>query len=416
MKSADPISARFIEAALRALAEEPARVLDRGLNRDRLVALTGAAAATFSRKFRTKQVFLDAVAAALPPTVDCGADELRAEIERIDAAGQRGDRAIHELVLRRFTALTEPRRFTRQLLAHWLAPSDARLRARLRGSYRQRDEIAHAVLDAAFERVGVTLRRPLGASTLAVAVNAVLEGLQLRMRAEPEVVTAELVANTLSALLSGAIDFDERHRPIGDPAPRRAAPVPLPGNPRAAAIAAARTEFGNRGYFNTTMEHVAETSGVPRDKLDLLFPSKIHLIEAALRTPFDQLGTEIADAAAFDVDAPATIRRYLLGCARLIAAETVFMDTLLVAVAHDTYGAPERIRSVKAQLDLPAIIEPVVERGQKRGELADDHPPAEVAAWLTNAILLRCFTFRDRPAEENAAFAADVALRGVLLD
>ncbi|WP_067649084.1 TetR/AcrR family transcriptional regulator [Nocardia harenae] len=415
MKAADPITARFIEAALRTLAEEPARVLDRGLNRDRLVELSGAAAATFSRKFRTKQVFLDAIAATLPPPVICGADELRAEIERIDAAGQRGDRAIHELVLRRYQALTEPRRFAGQLLAHWLAPSDGRLRARLRDSYRQRDDAAHAVLDAAFERVGVTLRRPLGAGTLAVAVNALLEGLQLRMRAEPEVVTAELLANAVSALLNGAIDVEERHRPVGDPAPKRA-PVALPSNPRAAVIAAARLEFGNRGYFNTGMEHVAETSGVPRDKLELLFPSKIHIIEAALRTPFDQLGTEITDAAAFDVDAATTIRRYLLGCARLIGAETVFMDTLLVAVAHDTYGAPERIRSVKTQLNLPAIIEPVVERGQKRRELADDHPPAEVAAWLTNAILLRCFTFRDRSAEENAAFAADVALRGVLLD
>ncbi|MFC8046729.1 TetR family transcriptional regulator [Nocardia sp. NPDC057353] len=413
MKSADPMIARFIEAALDTLTEEPALVLNRGLNRDRMVASTGAAAATFYRKFHTKQLFLDAVGKALPPPVNCGAEELRAEIGRLDAAGQRGDRAIHALVLERFAALTEPRRFARQLLAHWLAPSDTPLRARLRDSYRLRDGIAHAVLDSAFERVGVTLRRPLGASTLAIGANALLEGLQLRMRVEPEVVTPELLANTLAALLSGAIDFDEGHRPVGVPVPQRT-PVPLPSNPRAAVIAAARAEFGTRGYFTTTMDHVAETSGVPRDKLDLLFPSKIHIIEAALRGPFDQLRTEIADAAAFDPDAQAIIRRYLLGCARLIAAERVFMDTLLVAVAHDTYGAPERLRSIKALLHLPTIIEPVVERGQKRGELADDHPPAEIAAWLTNAVLLRCFTFRERSAEENAAFAADVALHGVL--
>ncbi|MFC8526279.1 TetR/AcrR family transcriptional regulator [Nocardia sp. NPDC057227] len=409
----DPLTGRIIEAGLRLLADQPAQVLDRGLNRNLVALAAGTAPATFHRKFKVKDNFLDAVVAALPPAVPYDEKELRAEAEGLAADGQHGLRAVRTLVLRRYAALTDTRWFTGHLLAHWLAPSAPTVNARVIDSYRSRDRIAHAVLEVAFEKMGVTLRRPLNARTVALVMNALIEGVQLRMRVDPANVSAELLADALEALLTGAVDFDERHRALGDALPQQAPAVPLPANPRAAVIAAAQREFGRRGYFNTSLDLIAETAGVPRDKLDLLYSSKIDIIEKALRSRIDALTVTVDDAVAFGEPVRVTIERFLTGCAQLVADETVFMDALLLAVAHDTYGESERMRSVKEKLHLPRIITEVVRTGQRSGELTDAWSAEDLAAWMTNTVLMRCFTRRTESAEVNARFAAAMALDGL---
>ena len=192
-----------------------------------------------------------------------------------------------------------------------------------------------------------------------------------------------------------------------------AVPREVPRDPRAAIIAAARTELGKRGYFMTRMDDIADNAGVPRGAMKRLFPTKPHILVAALQSRVDALRESVADDILLGLDEVSIIDNFLLRCAQLAADEIAFMDALLVAVAHDTYGEPEGLLSIKEKLNIPAIIGPVIQQGQDAGTLALIGTPADLAAGITNTLLMRCFTRRSVSPEDNAAFIGNLLLRGL---
>ncbi|RZL70612.1 MAG: TetR/AcrR family transcriptional regulator, partial [Rhodococcus sp. (in: high G+C Gram-positive bacteria)] len=69
--------------------------------------------------------------------------------------------------------------------------------------------------------------------------------------------------------------------------------------------------------------------------------------------------------------------------------------------------------SIKEKLNLPAIIGPVIARGQDSGVFRKSSSPVDLAAGITNTLLMRCFTRRQNSPQDNANFVAELLLDGL---
>ncbi|WP_256987631.1 TetR family transcriptional regulator C-terminal domain-containing protein [Rhodococcoides fascians] len=316
------------------------------------------------------------------------------------------------LVAQYFPAIVDRKSITESLLDHVFGgPSSPTLLS----EYRVRDEAVLGAFEALFDPDGGAFRRPFTARTFAVTVNAIIDGFRLRSQADAASVSAEVMSDAVLAFLGAVVDTSGRHQHLDDvgevdsPVEER----PLPRDPRAAIVTAARDEFGKRGYFMTRMDDVADIAGVPRTACKTLFPTKPSVIVAALQNRVDHLRESVADDQLLGLDELTILRNHMLRCAQLAADEVEFMDALLVAVAHDTYGEPEGLISIKEKLNLPAIIGPVIARGQDSGVFRKSSSPVDLAAGITNTLLMRCFTRRQNSPQDNANFVAELLLDGL---
>jgi AcrR family transcriptional regulator len=161
------------------------------------------------------------------------------------------------------------------------------------------------------------------------------------------------------------------------------------------------------------VDDVADIAGVPRTACKTLFPTKPSVIVAALQSRVDRLRESVADDHLLGLDELTILQNHMLRCAQLAADELEFMDALLVAVAHDTYGEPEGLISIKEKLNLPSIIAPVIARGQDTGIFRKSSSPVDLAAGITNTLLMRCFTRRQNSPQDNATFVGELLLDGL---
>lgn len=402
---------QFIDAGIRYLVSNPRQVLDRGIRSEDIVHHANASQATFYRKFNTKADFIDAVVTELTSFERVSAEDIE---HLVDSTMQAHDNSLRPAVLaivnRWFAGLTDDTSTATDLLARVFGSDYA-----IKTDYARRDRLALSAFEALFRTTDAALRRPFTTRTFAIAVNALLDGFRSRSAVDPEAVTADAVASALLALIGSAVDTSGGHQHLDDMIEpiEGSTPTPMPRDPRTAIIMAARIELGKRGYFMTRLDDIADDAGVPRAALKKLFPTKLHILVAALQAKVDALRESLADDLLIGLDDVTVIDNFLLRCAQLAADESAFMDALLVAVAHDTYGEPEGLMSVKQKLNIPAIIGPIIERGQDNGTLALIGTPADLAAGITNTLLMRCFTRRNVSPEENAAFVGDLLLRGL---
>ena len=412
MTKRDAATGQFIDAGIRSLIDNPRQVLERGLRSEEIVNESGASQATFFRKFSTKSEFVDAVVTELTASRWHSPDEIMQAVgSEITTNAQALRPTVIALVEKWFPALTGGAATSTEFLARVFGNAHA-----VKSGYDRRDQLVLAAYEAVFERSNAALRRPFAARTFAVAVNALLDGFRARSAFDPASVTEDLVSDSLLALLGAVVDTTGMHQHLDDmvgPIETFAVPREVPRDPRAAIIAAARTELGKRGYFMTRMDDIADNAGVPRGAMKRLFPTKPHILVAALQSRVDALRESVADDILLGLDEVSIIDNFLLRCAQLAADEIAFMDALLVAVAHDTYGEPEGLLSIKEKLNIPAIIGPVIQQGQDAGTLALIGTPADLAAGITNTLLMRCFTRRSVSPEDNAAFIGNLLLRGL---
>lgn len=412
MTERDATTRQFIEAGVRALLDNPRQLIERGLRSEDVVNEAGASQATFFRKFTTKSDFVDAVVAELVTPRGQSTEDIERAVEKYMASNADALRpTIIALVDDSFGALTDDNATAVQSLARIFGNAGAH-----KLDYERRDRLVLAAYTALFARTDAAFRRPFTARTFAVAVNALLDGFRTRNAFDATVVTAELVSDSLLALLGAVVDTTGMHQHLDDmvgPIETFDAPRPVPRDPRAALLSSARVELGKRGYFMTRMDDIADNAGVPRAAMKKLFPTKPHILVAALQSRIDALRESVADDVLIGLDELDIIDNFLLRCARLAADESAFMDALLVAVAHDTYGEPEGLLSVKTKLNIPAILGPVIARGQEKGTLSLFGTPVDLAAGITNTLLMRCFTRRNISPEDNALFVGNLLLRGL---
>lgn len=412
MTDHDAATGQFIDAGVTALVDNPRHVLERGLRSEDIVNQAGASQATFFRKFSTKSDFVDAVVGRLTESRRHSTENVRTAATSSMRSNNDSLRAtVIALVDDAFPSLVDGTTTAVEFLARVFGSPHA-----IKDEYGRRDQLVLATYEALFEHTDAALRRPFTSGTFATTVVALLEGFRARAGVDPGAVTPAIVSDGLLALLGAVVDTSGLHQHLDDmvgPIEARPTDRPLPRDPRAAIIAAARAELAKRGYFMTRMDDIADRAAVPRVAMKKLFPTKPHILVAALQTRVDALRETVADDLLIGLDEITIIDNFLLRCARLAADESAFMDALLVAVAHDTYGEPEGLLSVKQKLNIPAIIGPVIQQGQDNGTLSLIGTPVDLAAGITNTLLMRCFTRRNVSPEDNATFIGDLLLRGL---
>lgn len=417
MTDRDASTMQFVDAGVTSLVDAPRDILERGLRSEQVVNQAGASQATFFRKFRTKSEFIEAVITSLTESTLHSADKVKQTVRAQLAANNDALRpTVTTLVKEAFDAIVNDASTARSLLSHIFAGSHRRTSTALENEYRRRDELVSAAYEALFEKTDATLRRPFTTKTFAVTVNAVIDGFRIRSRIDSRSVSPDIMSDALLAILGAVVDTSGLHQHLDDvvgPIDQPAEPRPLPRDPRAAFLAAARSEFGKRGYFMTQINDIADTAAVPRVAANKLFPTKPHILVAALQSRVDSLRETVADDILIGLGDVAIIENFLLRCAQLASDETEFMDALLVAVAHDTYGEPESLLSLKEKLNIPSIIAPIVQRGQDNGAMSTISAPMDIAAGITNTLLLRCFTRRSDSPADNAAFVGAMVLNGL---
>lgn len=382
-----------------------------------MINAAGASQATFYRRFTTKQAFLGAVLAELRAASPVTTDDVRAEVsEQLARPAGSGRSLVRVLTDRYFEAAADRTEIGKHLLAHVLAAGDVNTARAVRAQLRHRDELMLAGMEVAFGRSGNSLRAPFTVKSLATALTAVIDGFRIRANVDPATVTSGLVADTLSALLHGAVaaaDQQERLEDVLAPRTQDPATGALPREPRAAVLAAARAEFGARGYFAADMTAIAARAGVLVSAVRTLFPNKPQLIIGALRGHVAILSEAVDDDVLLGLDEITVLGNHLLRLAKLTATETEFMDALLVALAHDNRGETDGLLSLREEVNLPAIIAPTLAEAQRKGSIGRLAEPDELAATVTNILLHRCFSRRTISPEENTALVLELLLHGL---
>ncbi|KXP03658.1 hypothetical protein AXK60_17800 [Tsukamurella pseudospumae] len=308
-----------------------------------------------------------------------------------------------------------------RVLGLMLGRFDATNAQALRRAYQASDALRIGIFRSVLEGHGATVRRPFTVDQLSVALTALREGLHIRRLIDPAVVPDSLYGETALAIAIATLDTQHRHEHIdelgsaldsGDPRSRAPQPM-LPDDPRQAVLDTAAREFAEHSFYLATLEGIAESSGVPIFMLKRLFPTKAHIVIAALRPKFAAVAQGVTDDVSLGTDHVTVIRRHLLRCARLTVEERPFMDSMIASVSHDTSGFAEGVVEIKQELHFPSLIEPVIADGQQQGLFSDGQPSTEFAAILTNALFIRCFTRRTESPENNASFVAELLLNGL---
>jgi len=423
----DDTARELVRAAVELLVEDGGQIVDRGLRWEEATRRAHLSHTTFFRNFR-KSEFIDAVMAALVPTEN--RPFAQALSNKIESALYTGDgdprQTVRDVANWDFLAVREDSTTIRQLLGLSLGRSRPATMANLHALYANYDAANQAAYRILFERWGATLRAPFTVKLLAVSLTAMVEGLTLRWYADPDAVPDGLLGEMVLAFVTTIIDTHQRHEHIDDAAAPLAADIMsmfqaasgenLPDDPRRAIVDAARSELRRHGFLMTTLEMISATARVPLATTKRLYPTKTFLIVSALRDPYRRLAEAIEDdLTTFGKSEVEVIERHLLRLAQLTHDEPAFTEALIMAVMHDTHGEPDGSVSIKQELNLPGLIEPVVRQGQANGVFVRSQPAIDIAAALTNGLFIRCFTRRGRTPQEHADRIADLVLRGAQL-
>jgi AcrR family transcriptional regulator len=253
---------------------------------------------------------------------------------------------------------------------------------------------------------GATLRAPFTPLLLAIVLTALVEGLALRARIDPNLVPDSLFGDAVVALIAGIVDVEHRNQHVDDVA----APISeavrltynsevndtLPDDPRRAILEAARCEFDRRGYFAATLSEIATRSQVPLQTLKQLFPSKDAIFVEAIKSDVAQLALSITDDETVGIDELSTIERHLGRLANMFLSNSELKEAFISVVVQGSDHSSRPYESSMAVIDLPKLITPVIENGQRLGVISSSDNAYDMASILTHTLMLHCFSNRTK--------------------
>ncbi|SDI30998.1 DNA-binding transcriptional regulator, AcrR family [Actinokineospora alba] len=426
MVDPNPARARLIAAGISQLLEDGIKVLSRGLNVAEIAERAGVSEKTFFATFGDKGRYVDELLASLVEAPERVTRSLTDMVEK-SFIQTKGDprQTIRAVCAWDFQQVRQDPATLAQLATLVLAREHRGAMKKLRQAYAAYDDAGMKAYQAILARWGASLRAPFTAESMAVSLTALVEGLAVRHLADPTAVPDHLFGDVVVALIGSIVDTGQNHEHIDDVVGPLADEImvtyevaltdSLPEDPRSAVVDAARVEFAARGYFSTTLVHISVRSGVPLPVLKQLFPSKAMIVVSALRVPFQELKSQVGDDIALGITADVIVKRFLGRLATFAVRHIEYVEAFLMVVAHDTATAPETAIHVKRELDLPSLIEPVIAAGQRNGLFDDALASYDLAAALTNNLLLRCFTRRDDDPLTHAAVVGATCLRGLLV-
>lgn len=407
---------RLLDAAIEILREDPVEVLRHGIRSERAIQIARTSQTTFFRNY-TKESFVDAVIHRL--VSESTDDRPKTAPPESDESVPADARTTIRISSATDFAAGDPH-IAHRLLGLTLGRLDTGLTRELRTAYEASDVRRIGAFGSLLDSHSATVRRPFTVAQLAVALTALREGLHIRRSIDPSAVPDTLYSEVALAIAIATLDTRHRHEHIDDigatlesTTPDAGTPPALPDNPRQAVIDTAAREFTEHSFYLANLEGIAESSGVPLEMLTRLFPTKAHIVIAALRPGFAAVAQGVTDDVSLGTDHATVIRRHLLRCARLTVEQRPFMDSMIASVSHDTSGFAEGVVEIKNELHFPSLIEPIIADGQRKGVFASEESSTEFAAILTNTLFIRCFSRRTHSPEENASFVADLMLDGL---
>jgi AcrR family transcriptional regulator len=380
----------------------------------------------FFATFKSKERYVDALATSLIHASLRSSHDME-EMIRANIVSSRGDirRTVRTVCNWDFQQVKHDSATRAQIAILVLAHGHRGAMAGLKGAYSIYDSTSIRAYNAVLARWGATFRAPFSAQLVGVTLTAIVEGLALRSMADPNAVPDDLLGNVVIALLSSIADTADSHEhaddviaPLADDVMRlyqAAQPDGLPADPRKAIIESARSQFGERGYYLTTLERIAATAAVPQAVLRSLFPNKVSIIVGALEPAVKEMAQQIHDDALLGLNERDMVLRHLGRLVSFASRHIEYVEALLMVVAHDTRTSPESAILIKKELDLPAILTSTIEAGQKRGVFAASASAYDLAALVTNALLLRFFTRRNDDPASHVQLIARTFLDGLVV-
>lgn len=153
-------------------------------------------------------------------------------------------------------------------------------------------------------------------------------------------------------------------------------------------LAAALTVFAERGYRNTTLEHIGEAAGVTKGAIYHYFANKDELLRRAIdhrrEEAFEHLEELLRDKSApVSTRLRLVVRRWF---GALTNERLAVVTLLLQGIAHE---APDAFRDWLAGGPMAAIgvIATLIREGQSRGEFRPDADADVAARMLVSGLL-----------------------------
>lgn len=180
-------------------------------------------------------------------------------------------------------------------------------------------------------------------------------------------------------------------------------------------IRAARALFDEAPFREVTVGRVARAAGVNEVTVYRIFGSKDGLAAACWLGNVEKLRRGIRRDRRATKDPLDRVRRHLSRLARLAQQDRAVTDALIQAVETQTIERGSKIGALdpRAIIPLPQLLAPLLADAQDAGQLVKNHTSFELAAFLTNSVMVRIMTRREAPAAESAGFVFDVVLNGI---
>lgn len=430
--------ASLLNAGRDALLEIGHEVLDRGLKVEHVADRAGTTKTNFHKIFPEKEneekglpggkeLFLERLMSSL--IVDSPRATQQLLVQHINELllANKGDprKAIRELCKWDFQQVRDDPATRIRLFMAVFGKTHPRALAAVRKEYDQITEYGKRAYEETLRTWSATLRKPFSTTNIAVLFTAIVEGLTLRWLLDPESVPDELFGDAIVAFVSAVVDVEERHQHIDDVITPLATEAMreyklsqqarLPDDPEQAIVNAASIEFAQRGYYSTALTAIATRAGVDLPTTKRLFSTKADILIEGLKPALDEVRKRVSIDIRLNLPPEEVVRHYLDRLAAQATENRALFDALMMVIAHDTTQEPEAAVHVKDALNFPELIRPVVEAGQKSGAFSRAIAADEMAAMLTNALLLQAFTRRDQPAKEIANTVATLMLNGIFI-
>lgn len=163
------------------------------------------------------------------------------------------------------------------------------------------------------------------------------------------------------------------------------------------------------------MGEIARAAGVNEVTVYRLFGSKDGLAAACWLGNIEKLRRGIARDRRATSDPVERIRRYLNRLVRVAKSDGAVTDAMLLAVQAQTIERGSKISPLdpRAILPIPHLLATLVAEGQESGQIVASYPSFDIAAFLSNALLLRVMTRKGESAADCARFVGDMLLDGV---
>ncbi|MFJ7215992.1 TetR/AcrR family transcriptional regulator [Amycolatopsis sp. NPDC098790] len=416
---------KLLSAGVQHLLEDGIDIVVRGVNVDEVVRRSGVSQKTFYKTFGQKTQFVESMLSSLTVAPLRVTRELGEKVREqlVESGGDPRD-TIRAVCAWDFEQVRADPSTILQLAIIVLGRDHDGAMKKLQQAYASYDEAGKSAYEAILARWGASMRSPFTPEKLAVVLSALVEGLVVRHLADPDAVSGELFGDAVLALVGSIVDTGQGHERIDDVIAPLARDVKvmyeagqvdaLPDNPRELVLDAARSEFGTRGYFSTTLTHISMAAKLPLRALKRLFPSKALIVVEALRPHVERLRQDTADDRTLGYSTAETVTRFLRRLATITTNDREYIDALLAIVAHETAAAPDVAVRVKADVDIPAILVPALRAGQESGELARLMSAEDAAAMVVNSLFLRCFTRRNETIDQQVSAVMAMLFQGLL--